>query len=62
MEALGNVLFTIFWSFLIAYVTTGAFNFFGVGINVYGVYLLWFMSLVMLSIFLPEKVGTIFTD
>ena len=62
MEALGNVLFTIFWSFLIAYVTTGAFKFFGVGINVYGVYLLWFMSLVMLSIFLPEKVGTIFTD
>ena len=60
MEQLGNVLYTIFWTFLIAYVSTGAFGFFGVGINIYGTYLLWFISLVMLSIFLPTQVGLMF--
>lgn len=60
MEQLGNVLYTIFWTFLIAYVTTGAFDFFGIGINIYGTYLLWFISLVMMSIFLPTQVGLMF--
>ena len=60
MEQLGNVLYTIFWTFLIAYVTAGAFDFFGIGINIYGTYLLWFISLVMMSIFLPTQVGLMF--
>tara|TARA_Y100000389_G_scaffold149991_1_gene149441 strand:+ start:367 stop:555 length:189 start_codon:yes stop_codon:yes gene_type:complete len=60
MDAIGNVLYTIFWTFAIAYVTTGAFGFFGIGFNIYGVYLLWFVCLVMISIFLPVRVGGIF--
>ena len=40
MGNLGNVLYTVFWTFLIAYVTTGAFSFFGIGFNLYGIYLL----------------------
>lgn len=62
MGNLGNVLYTIFWTFLIAYVTTGAFDFFGIGFNLYGTYLLWFVCLTMLSIFLPVRVGSVFYD
>jgi hypothetical protein len=62
MNTIGNVLYTIFWTFAIAYVTTGAFGFFGIGFNTYGIYLLWFVSLVMISIFLPVSVGGIFEN
>lgn len=62
MNTIGNVLYTIFWTFAIAYVTTGVFGFFGIGFNVYGIYLLWFVCLVMISIFLPVRVGSVFEN
>ena len=60
MGSLSKAVYTLFWTVLIVYVTIGAFNFFGVGFNVYGIYLMWFMCLIMLSIFLPVRVGAIF--
>lgn len=62
MGQISSVFYTMFWTVAIVYVTTGAFNFFGVGFNVYGIYLLWFVCLVMLSIFLPDEIGGIFTS
>lgn len=60
MGQLASVIYTLFWTILITYVTTGAFDFFGIGFNIYGVYLLWFICLVILSVFLPERTGIIF--
>lgn len=60
MESFIQVIYTLFWTFLVIYISVGAFDFFGIGIDIYGIYILWFSVLSILSIFLPQLSGDIF--
>lgn len=60
MGSFTQVIYTIFWTFLVIYISIGAFDFFGIGIDIYGIYILWFSVLSILSIFLPQLSGDIF--
>ena len=55
-----QVIYTLFWTFLVAYLTTSTLAFFGVAFSTYGIYLLWYCILSLMSILLPERVGKIF--
>ena len=57
-----QVIYTIFWTLLVVYITTGAFAFFGTGFDVYGIYMLWYSTLSIMSIFLPSNVGDTFNE
>ena len=60
MGSFTQVIYTIFWTFLVIYISIGAFDFFGIGIDIYGIYILWFSILSIFSIFLPQLAGDIF--
>ena len=62
MGSLMQVIYTIFWTLLVVYITTGAFAFFGIGFEVYGIYMLWYSTLSIMSIFLPSSVGDTFNE
>tara|TARA_B110000971_G_C19587913_1_gene310394 strand:+ start:108 stop:296 length:189 start_codon:yes stop_codon:yes gene_type:complete len=62
MGSLMQVIYTIFWTLLVVYITTGAFEFFGIGFDVYGIYMLWYSTLSIMSIFLPSSVGDTFNE
>ena len=62
MGSLMQVIYTIFWTLLVVYITTGAFEFFGIGFEVYGIYMLWYSTLSIMSIFLPSSVGDTFNE
>ena len=62
MGSLMQVFSTLFWTFLIVYITTNAFEFFGIGFDIYAIYILWYSALSIMSIFLPVSVGDIFND
>jgi hypothetical protein len=46
---------------LLSIVIPTLFAFFGIGFDVYGNYLLWFIALAILYSILPKKSGTLFT-
>ena len=60
MESFSQVIYTLFWTFLVIYISSGAFDFFGIGVDIYGIYILWFSALSILSIFLPQLAGGVF--
>ncbi len=62
MGSLMQVIYTIFWTLLVVYITTGAFDFFSIGFDVYGIYMLWYSTLSIMSIFLPSSVGDTFNE
>jgi len=45
---------------LLSLIITTLFAFFGIGFDVYGNYLLWFIALAILYAILPKKSGTLF--
>ena len=47
---------------LLTVVVTTILSFFGIGFDVYGNYLLWFIALVIIYSILPSKYGTLFSD
>ena len=57
---LKKIVYTIFLTLLISFIITTAFSFFGIGIEVYGNYLLWFIALAIFFSILPGKVESIF--
>ena len=62
MGSLMQVIYTLFWTLLVVYITTGAFEFFGIGFDVYGIYMMWYSTLSIMSIFLPGNVGDTFNE
>jgi len=44
----------------VVYIITETFAFFGIGLDVYGNYLVWFVALVLFSMILPKTGGNIF--
>jgi|TARA_B110000858_G_C17707355_1_gene428869 hypothetical protein len=58
---LGQIIYTLVFAVLLIYVSGIAFSFFGIGFEVYGNYMLWFIALALFASILPPKLtSTIF--
>jgi hypothetical protein len=55
-----NMLYTVIIVFGTVYVSTAIFRFFDIGVETYGIYLMFMISLACLYALLPQKVGSIF--
>ena len=60
MSGLTKILTLIVTIALLSIVVTTLFSFFGIGFDLYGNYLLWFITLAILYMILPTKTGTLF--
>lgn len=59
---LQEIIYTLVFSILLIYVSGIAFSFFGIGFEVYGNYMLWFIALALFASILPPTLtSTIFT-
>jgi hypothetical protein len=61
MSKLTRVLIIMITIILLSVVTTTIFSFFGIGFDVYGNYLLWFIALAIIYSILPSESGTLFS-
>ena len=61
MSQLTRILYTFASIAVVVYIATAIFSFFGVGIQTYGVYLLFIKALAIFNSFLPAKSGLLFT-
>ena len=57
---LATVAYTIISAVTLTLILTTAFSFLGIGFEVYGNYLLWFIALALFFAILPSKGGTLF--
>jgi hypothetical protein len=57
-----KILYVFITIILLSLVTTTIFSFFGVGFDIYGNYLLWFIALAIIYSILPSKSGTLFSN
>jgi hypothetical protein len=58
--ALVTIAYTIVSAIALTFILTTAFSFLGIGFEVYGNYLLWFIALALFFAILPAKGGTLF--
>ena len=61
MNALARVAIVIVVISVVDYVCSVAFDFFGVGFEVYGNYMLWFNAVILFAGVLPKKTGELFS-
>ncbi len=61
MSALTKLVYTIAASAAIVYVTTTLFAFFGIGFEIYGIYVLFMVGMAILYSMLPEQTGLLFS-
>ena len=57
---LTTIAYTIVSAVALTFILTTAFSFLGIGFEVYGNYLLWFIALALFFAILPSKGGTLF--
>lgn len=57
-----RILITILANFFIIYLITFAFDYLNIDFEVYGSYLMWFISLMIFWALLPEEVGEVFNN
>lgn len=57
---LSRISYSLLWAVGLVYVSSSIFNFFGIGFESYGIYVLFFVGMVILYGFLPQQGGTIF--
>lgn len=57
---MARIVYSLLWAFGFMYVSTAIFAFFGIGFDVYGIYVLFFIGMLILYGFLPEQSGGIF--
>jgi hypothetical protein len=57
---LSRTLYSWLWAFGLIYVSSAIFSFFGIGFEVYGIYILFFVGMFILYGFLPQRSGNIF--
>jgi hypothetical protein len=62
MSALTKLVYTIAASAAIVYVTTTLFAFFGIGFEIYGIYVLFMVGMAILYSMLPEQTGLLFSS
>ena len=55
-----QIAYTIVSAAALTFVLTTAFSFLGIGFEVYGNYLLWFIALALFFAILPSQGGTLF--
>uniref|UniRef100_A0A6C0HGB0 Uncharacterized protein n=1 Tax=viral metagenome TaxID=1070528 RepID=A0A6C0HGB0_9ZZZZ len=60
MSALTRLLMLYLTVAILSLVITTLFAFFGIGFDIYGNYLLWFIALAILYSILPKESGTLF--
>jgi len=60
MNALARVAIVIVVISVVDYVCSVAFDFFGIGFEVYGNYMLWFDAIFLFIAVLPRRTGEIF--
>jgi hypothetical protein len=58
--SLTKIAYTIVSAAALTFVLTTAFSFLGIGFEVYGNYLLWFIALALFFAILPSQGGTLF--
>ena len=58
--SLTKIAYTIVSAIALTFILTTAFSFMGIGFEVYGNYLLWFIALALFFSILPSKGGTLF--
>jgi hypothetical protein len=51
-----QLVYTIVITILLTFVITTAFSFFGIGFEIYGNYLLWFIALVVLYFYAIDRI------
>lgn len=61
MSALTKIIYTIAAAAAIVYVTTTLFDFFGIGFDTYGIYVLFIVGMSILYAMLPEETGILFS-
>jgi hypothetical protein len=57
---LATIAYTIVSAVALTFILTTAFSFLGIGFEVYGNYLLWFIALALFFAVLPSRGGTLF--
>jgi hypothetical protein len=60
MSIIYKILYTIIIVFGTIYVSTAIFQFFDIGVQTYGIYLMFMIAIACLYALLPQKVGSIF--
>ncbi len=55
-----GIVYTIASSIALLYILTTVLSFFGIGFDVYGNYLMWFIALALFFAILPSQGGTLF--
>jgi len=60
MNMLKKIVYTFLLISIISVILTTAFSFFGIGVEAYGNYLLWFFALALFFSILPKKVNSVF--
>jgi hypothetical protein len=55
-----QIIYLLIFFVLLIMVLTTIFNFFGIGISIYGNYLLWIIALAIFYFILPKTSGTLF--
>ena len=62
MNTIVKLLIVIVVSGLIDWILSVAFNFFNIGFEVYGNYVLWFNAITILAVILPRKNSSLFSE
>lgn len=60
MSGITKIIYTLVTVLLLSFIITSMFSFFGIGFDIYGNYLLWFIALAVFYSILPTETGTIF--
>jgi TM2 domain-containing membrane protein YozV len=60
MSGITKIIYTLVTVLLLSFIITSMFSFFGIGFDIYGNYLLWFIALAVFYSILPAETGTIF--
>ena len=60
MSIIYKILYTIIIVFGMVYVSTAIFQFFDIGVQTYGIYLIFIISLACMYALLPQKVISVF--
>lgn len=61
MSMLLKLLYTVVAAAGTIYIASAVFQFLGIGIETYGIYMMFMVAIALLYIFLPENVGSIFS-
>lgn len=60
MSGITKIIYTLITIILLSIIITVMFSFFGIGFDVYGNYLLWFIALGVFYSLLPSETGNVF--